>query len=377
MGGVTSHNKQSSVSVSPSHSSTYPEYSSSVSSSTSSSGDDDVGIVIVILLVIGLTIAAFFSGKHSETQSSPAVPEAQQKYITGWAPPNTYYYSDGTSSVAGSPPSNQYPQEEASNPYCGEVEKMAWYFTEFCRNPELATLNKQVLRLDSILSMTSSAFGTDSRIWQQKVDETCKQHQSPSDCLHSALEDRSRLLQAKIIEALASDRPAIFKDRARELWEKYKKEKGIFEEKSADDLTQVQAEQETQKQAASIERAPLGDKEQNKVALEQQRADALEGVQLSKVVFKISNQNCVPIDFYMGNELVAIVQANKYQNVLVDMGTYTVRACDHNTSNCTQYSTIMISGPWTETINRNPACNSNVYGNNLLRPPAPPIIMFR
>jgi hypothetical protein len=200
------------------------EYSYSPSSSTSSPSDGGGGIVLVILLVVGLIIAALLSGKNSDQQSAPVatvMPLApnQSPPATAPQPQPVYLFQNTLPGTYNMGQEGNQQQSEANNPYCGSVAAMAWYFAEFCRDPELAALNKQVTRLDSIQSMIGHTQPINSFFWQQAVDRKCKEAQSPPDCLRSALEDRSQLLRADITEELASDRPGLFKDEARKLWE--------------------------------------------------------------------------------------------------------------------------------------------------------------
>jgi len=281
--------------------------------------------IIAVLLIIG----AMASSRPKVYENQPPAPTYTQ------SPPSTQQ----TDNVRHEENQNQ------SNPYCGAATKMAWYYEEFCRNPELAALSKQVERLDSIFFMTGSSQPLNSLTWQMNVDRTCKEASSPTDCLRSALENRSQLLQAKISEELATNRPGIFKDDARKHWEQYKNEKGIHEERAVSDPTQNQVEQVIQEQ------------------------------QPSQVVIRIFNQNCWPTNVYMNDQLVSTVPANTNQDLMVTMGTYIIRGCD-STNTCTQSKPIIINGPGAYyTILQNNNCNSgNVYGNNLLTPPPVPQI---
>jgi hypothetical protein len=109
-------------------------------------------------------------------------------------------------------------QFEVRNPYCGEVAKVAWYLAEFCRNPKLAVLSKQVEHLSTIYSMSTVRYLNDELAWQMHVDKKCLEAESPPDCLNSELERRSHKLQAMITKELASNEKWIFKEDARRRW---------------------------------------------------------------------------------------------------------------------------------------------------------------
>lgn len=63
---------------------------------------------LVLAAVIGVVLLIAFGGVQRSEPTRPQSEAPPPKQITGWAPPNTYYYSDGTSSAAGrysNPPS--------------------------------------------------------------------------------------------------------------------------------------------------------------------------------------------------------------------------------------------------------------------------------
>jgi hypothetical protein len=94
-------------------------YSPSVSSSTSSSTNN--GVWLILAVVIGAVFMLVLGGRQRpeppRQQSSQS--EAPPKQITGWAPPNTYYFSDGTTYHAPpgwTPQSGVAPSEQVVRP---------------------------------------------------------------------------------------------------------------------------------------------------------------------------------------------------------------------------------------------------------------------
>lgn len=115
---------------------------------------------------------------------------------------------------------NAPPPPPAAPRYCGMTP--AWIFEPMCRDESLAQLNDRVLKLQSIFDLaggTGDMFEKDR--WQNDVRTRCFTASSQPECLRASLQTRSEFLQAMIPEALSSNRPAIFKDQARQRWENH------------------------------------------------------------------------------------------------------------------------------------------------------------
>ncbi len=203
------------------------DYSSSDYNSSSNSEPWGEGIIALVVIVIIIAVLIPSKQNSNSTKEPIRVQNTNQIQHTTSPQPSTIYLFQntlpGTYSMGRGEGQNQ---SESSNLYCGSISNLAWYFAEFCRNPELARMNRRVTRLQSIYDMAEDghAQSFEDMRWQNKVDATCREDKSPSACLHAELEARFRWLEEKIVLALVSPRPTIFRDSARELWEVYTKE---------------------------------------------------------------------------------------------------------------------------------------------------------
>ena len=114
-------------------------------------------------------------------------------------------------------------------------------------------------------------------------------------------------------------------------------------------------EQQARDQQAQEQRARDQQAHEQQQAREQQAREQ----QAPLISFRIFNQNCLTGDVYLNDQRVAVVQPNAYYDIMVHAGTYSTRACNPNTSDCTDTRTITIGGQSNQmTLLRFPSCNS-------------------